>query len=177
MEYMEHEFHQVDVLDDKGEIIGQKPRREIDKTSDIFHGVYVLLITPNKELVLDLIPLREDLPNLYANQYGPTMATIRRSQEMSRAAAKRGVSRELFIDDTEPELIGEAMERLSDGRWHFMSTYILRSEKPDAFSQIDIQRLEAMTKDEFQELLEAEPEKVAPTMQLIWQKYPNRLAL
>jgi hypothetical protein len=145
---MEHEFQLVDILDEKGTVIGQKPRREIDKAKDIHHTVFVLLITPDKKVVLGQIPAREDLPNLYANQYGNTMATIRRSKEPAKAAAVRGISRELFIDETEPELIGEGMEEFDDGIKQFISVFMIGSEMPDAFSLTDIKQLRPMSRAE-----------------------------
>lgn len=174
---MEHEFRSVDVLNNNGDIIGQKPRREIDPDHDIYHGVYVLLVTPGQELVLSTIPLREDLPNRHANCWGTTMATIRRHGETSKQAAQRGISRELFIDDTEPELLGETFERIAGSPPQLISVYLLRSEAPDAYSQLDIQQLKPVSRQDFQTLLEQRPEDLSPITRLAWQYYNKQLAL
>jgi hypothetical protein len=174
---MEHEFQLVDVLNASGKVIGQKPRREIDKTKDIHHTVFVLLITPNKRAVLGQIPAREDLPNLYANQYGSTMATIRRNNESATQAAVRGISRELFIDDTKPELIGEGMEEFDNGRRQMVSVFVLQSEMPDEFSVTDIKQLRPMSLAEIDTKLSRKPEQFAPTLRLIWKKYKEKIPI
>jgi isopentenyldiphosphate isomerase len=168
---MEHEFHLVDILNAKGEVIGQKPRRELDKSRDIHHTAFVLLITPAQKAVLGLIPAREDLPNLYANQYGTTIATVRRHDEDIEQAARRGVSRELFVDDVQPELIGESMEEFEGGRKQIVSFFTLESEMPDEFSLTDVQQLRPMSRAEIETKLERKPSQFAPTFRRIWEKY------
>ena len=68
----------VELIDHTGRATGAKPRSQIDKTRDVYHGVYVLLMTPTRELVLSEIPERSDLPNLYVHKLGVTAATMRR---------------------------------------------------------------------------------------------------
>lgn len=166
----------VDVLNENGEVIGQKQRREINKAKDIHHTIFVLLITPDKHLLLGQIPAREDLPNLYANLYGSTIATIRRSDENSAEAAVRGVARELFIDDPDLELIGEGMEQF-DGIKQSVSVFVLRSEAPDEFSLIDVKELKPMKRRGIEAWIRDKPGKLAPSFRMIWEKYGKKLPL
>lgn len=172
---MEHATYQVDILDRHGKVIGTKCRKDINKEVDIYHAVYVMVVTPNKELLLGIIPVREDLLNLYANQYGATMATIRRSGESALEAAQRGLARELFIDDAKPVCLGEAMEQTDDGRRVLASFCYLEAAAPDSYSVIDIGKLESMSRAKFAGLLEVRPERVAPTLRLMWRKYADKL--
>src|SRR5687767_9977733 len=75
---MQHDFYPVDILDRNGETVGTKLRKDIDKLRDIFHAIHVLLITPQGEVVMSIIPFREDLPNVYSGKLGTTVATVRR---------------------------------------------------------------------------------------------------
>jgi hypothetical protein len=61
-----HEDQLVDIVTIGGDVVGQKPRKAIDKMHDIYHGVYVIVQTPDGMLLLSTIPRRNDLPNLYA---------------------------------------------------------------------------------------------------------------
>ncbi|MBL8160160.1 hypothetical protein JNJ66_06930 [Candidatus Saccharibacteria bacterium] len=174
---MEHGTYQVDVLDGKGSVIGSKARRDINKEADIYHAIYVFIITPERELLLSVIPPREDLPNLYVRQYGATMATIRRSGETAHDAAVRGISRELFIDDAEPVLVSQGMEQTDDGRRVLASVFYMEGPVPDSYSVIDIGQLESMSRAKLDGLLSVRPERVSPTLRLLWKKYSSKLPL
>jgi len=96
---MQHDFCQVDVLDMKGDIIGSKQRKDLDKLTDVFHSLHILLITPLGEVIMSMIPVREDLPNVYGGKLGTTVSTVKRTGESPDEGARRAISRELFIDD------------------------------------------------------------------------------
>ncbi len=174
---MEHAEHLVDVLDANGNVTHHKARREIDKSKDIYHTIHVLLITPEKDILLSVIPTREDLPNLYSSHYGTTLATIRRHGETSDEAAVRALSRELFIDEVQPIKLGELFETLSDGHKSLMTVYYFQSEIPDAYSIVDIGSLVAMTPKEIDVLVETCSEDLAPNFKVLWQKYRTKLPL
>ncbi|MGH7196939.1 MAG: hypothetical protein ACREGJ_04230 [Candidatus Saccharimonadales bacterium] len=172
---MEHTAHLVDILDKEGVVVGQKPRRDVDKLHNIYHTIHVLLITPRGELVLGVIPPREDLLNLYARQIGSPMATIRRTQETALEAAKRGLARELFIDHAAPTLLGEKMYKLPDGRYNYMSVFYLVGEAPSVYSILDIDTLVVTTSREFRNMATHQTDEIAPSMHAIWSDYHAKL--
>jgi hypothetical protein len=177
---MEHAAHQVDILDINGKIVGSKLRREINKARDIYHVIFVLLVTPKGEIVLSVIPPREDLPNLYTRQLGATMATIRRSHETAHEAALRGVQRELFIDEIQEadlHLLGEQMLELPEGIHTFASAYYLIGDAPATYSVIDIDTLVVVTPQQIRSLIMNHPDEVAPTLNLIWSSYNSSLPI
>jgi len=174
---MEHSAHLVDILDGSGTIIGQKPRKDIQKQSDIYHAVYGLLITPEGKIVISNIRNRKDLPNLYAKQIGVPIATIRRTGESALQAAGRSWARELFIDDPELHTLGEGMASLSDGRKGFISVYYAVGNAPEIFSSTDIDELITMSPSDLRSKLLSQPGAFAPTFRYIWQKYSHRLPL
>lgn len=174
---MEHSAHYVDVLDRTGAIVSQKRRLDIDKSLDIYHSVYIMLITPRGELVLSTIPVREDLPNFYAQRLGSTAATIRRSEETADEAADRCMARELFIDQMPLKLLGERMYDLPDERHNYMSFYCGVAEAPQSYSLMDIEGFVVMTPKELDRIIEFHPEKVADTLIALWADYRQKLPL
>lgn len=174
---MQHDFHPVDVLDEKGNIIGQKRRIDINKLQDIFHTTHVLLITPKGEVVMSIIPLREDLPNVYANLLGTTVATIRRTGETPLQAAKRSVSRELFIDEMPLTLLGEQFEELPPKKKNLFTVYYGVSDVPESYSLLDIDGLIVMTPKEIDRMLEKEPESFAYSFIRVWELFRSKLPI
>lgn len=164
-------MHLVDILDPDGAIVGVKRRIDIKKPQDIYHTIHVILITPRGEIVLSDIPLREDLPNLYAMKKGTTVATIRRTNENATAAAERCVSRELFIDHMRLTLLGERMYQMPTQRYNFMTTYYGISEPPESYSLIDIAGLEVVTPKELDAMIERAPDTVAESLTAVWHEY------
>lgn len=173
---MEHAAYQVDVLDEEGGIVGSKKRQDIDKTTDIFHVIYVVLVTPEGQLVLTPIPKRKDLPNLFVGQLSPPVATIRRTGEKSEAAAYRAVGRELFIDDPELEFLGEAMMEFGDVK-RFVSVFTLIGEPPHVYSKTDIDKLVIISPRELAKRIRETPEEFAPPLLAIWEKWQERLPI
>lgn len=174
---MEHSAHLVDVLDDAGNIIAQKRRKDIQKESDIYHAVYGLLITPDGKVIISTIRNRTDLPNLYAEQIGAPVATIRRAEETAEQAASRSWARELFIDNPELHLLGEGMATLPDGRKSFISAFYAVGEAPDIFSSTDIDELTAISATNLRSKILNQPGAFAPTFRHIWQQYAQKLPL
>lgn len=174
---MQHDFYPVDILDSKGNIVGQKRRIDIDKSKDIFHSTHVLLVTPKGEVVMSIIPLREDLPNVYAGKLGTTVATIRRSGETPLEAATRSVSRELFIDKMPLVLLGEALEPLPPKPLNLFTVYCGVSEVPESYSLLDIDGLIVMAPREIDTMLESEPESFAYSFIKIWELYRDKLPI
>ena len=170
-----HDNYLVSILDSAGKIIGQKKRAEIDKLHDIYHGVFIFLITPLGELIITKIPSRKDLPNLYAGKFGVPVATILRSHETSLQAAKRALKRELYIDAT-PTYIGEGMRTFGDGSTTYATSYYLVVEDvPAHFSVIDIGAPKATSAHELIKDLVMHPDRYAPTLKEAWSEWHARL--
>lgn len=171
---MEHAAYYVDILDESGRVVGKKLRRDIDKLKDTHHSVHVLLVTPEGELVLGFIPLREDLPNLYPRRLGTTVATIRRTGETAQKAAVRALARELFIEDGEVVLLGEKMFKLPE-RLSYITAYYLVGEPPPTYSVLDIDTLAVVTTHELKDTIKRRPADVAPTLTAIWEEFGHKL--
>lgn len=169
-----HEDYLVDLVDEQGRVTGQKRRKDINKTTDLYHGIYVLIITPSGQLVLSKIPTRNDLPNLYANSWGTTLATMRRSNETASAAALRALATETFIQ-LEPDglrHIGDHFVTLAPGRAAYISVYFVSHDMPLTFNTKDIEDIKAVSPEQLTTML---AESVTPTLAFIWNKYASAL--
>jgi hypothetical protein len=177
LKYMEHDAHLVDILDRTGAIVSSKRRIDINKPRDIYHTVHIILVTPRGEVVMSTIPVREDLPNLYAQRLGTTTATIRRTDETPDEAADRCMMRELFIDHMPLKLLGQGMYHLPQDRHNYMSVFYGISEAPHNYSLIDIGGFVVMTPREIDHLVKNHPDKLADTFIAVWHDFRKKLPL
>lgn len=167
---MDHGDYYIDLLNQRGEIIGRKPRREVDKQRDIYHAVHILLITPAGNWILAAIPSRRDLPNLYTGLWGTAAATILRSREGTLAAAQRALKNELHIADGRLELLGST-PFAHNGVQRHVTAYYLVHEPPRTYSTADAQELTALKPLGLEQLVRDEPDRFAPTFLHLWQAY------
>ena len=172
---MDHASFLVDILDNSGNIIGSKLRGDIDKSSEIYNGVFVIVKTSENELVLASIPARTDLPNLYTGLLGATAATIRRQHETSSQAATRAAKNELGLADATLAFLGEGMAELSNGKHSFISVFVASSDMPQNYSKEDVGELKKFSQYDFENIMQTSPQTIAPTLQYIWQKYSSAL--
>ena len=173
---MEHGSQLVDLVDENGVVVGSKPRRDIDKNRDLYHVIYVMLVTPEGELVLSRIPERSDLPNLYSGKLGAPAATIRRSGESPMTAAQRAVARELYIDDAAVVPVGGGLFS-TDNRQTYVSVYYVVARAPEVYSATDIADLVTVSPRDFRATVEHHSDELAPTLVELWARYEKRLPL
>jgi hypothetical protein len=158
----------VDVLDHSGRVIGQKRRQDIDKRVDIFHSVHVVLVTPEGEAVLSIIPERDDLPNLYANLLGTTMATIRRYDETAEEAVRRGLDTELLIGDAKLTQVRDGMITLSDGRPVWLTAFVMTADRPELYQNLHVGELLLIEPEGVDVAMVVHSDRFAPTLKAIW---------
>jgi len=168
---MKHAAYEVDLVNEQGLPIGTKTRQEIQKATDLYHTIFVLLNTPEGRLLLTEIPERTDLPNMYPGLLGVTVATIRRHLETPDQAASRAVAKEVYIEDLPLTKMGDHYTELPDGRRQYISLYSGVHAMPEEYSHTDISNLQAFTPDEITKNLATEPQRFAPAFVDIWQRY------
>lgn len=174
---MEHANHLVDIVNKQGKVVGHKRRRDIDKSSDLYHSVLTLLITPEGEVILSTIPERKDLPNRYVGRLGVPVATIRRNEETADEAALRSLGRELFIDEPEVYHLGDRLQTYEDGHQTYVSAYYLITPPLQTYSKTDITDMMVLGLADFQTRLDSEPERFAPTLRALWNAYRHELPI
>jgi len=159
----------VDILNDTGEIVTNKLRKDIVKGVDIYHAVYGVIITPEGHVAVSLIAQKEDLPNLHAGSYGFTAATIRRSSETGAEAMKRAILNELNLN-TEPELFSELLEDV-DGTKRLVGTYLIKSNIPTEYNHREIEKIVSFEPNQFSQEINMHPEKFTPLLKKFWAEY------
>lgn len=175
---MQHDFYPVDLLDRDGNVIGSKPRKDVDKLTDIFHAIHIILITPLGEVVMSIIPVREDLPNVYAGKLGTTVATIKRTNETDDEGAARAVSRELFIDEMPlTKVATKFYDHMPPKPACKFSVYYGISDVPESYSIVDIDGLIVLTPKEIDERIDSDPHSFAYSFLKIWKDYRDKLPL
>jgi hypothetical protein len=172
---IEHQDHLINIIDESGKAIGQKCRKDIDKSIDLYCGVYTLVITAQKELVVSTIPERSDLPNIYTGKLGVTAATMRRQSETTYEAALRVLRHEVGISQPKPIRLGDACTVLSDGRKAYICAYYTIHDAPIAYNKKDITSISLMTAGELETKILTGHATVAPTLCFIWEKYRRQL--
>jgi hypothetical protein len=168
---MRHADYLIDLVDRQGKVAGQKQRKDIDKSTDLYHGIYVLVITPDRQLVVSKIPQRTDLPNLYANRLGVTVATMRRHGETAEEAARRALADEALIVGATPDPKGNHMVDFPDGRTAYMSVFFLVHPVPQTINPINIQEIIPLSSAELKSLLNENSDSIAPTLAFICKSY------
>jgi 8-oxo-dGTP pyrophosphatase MutT (NUDIX family) len=168
---MDHAAQLVDLVDEHGSMVSTKIRKDIQKATDLFHTILVLVVTPDGQIVLSKIPARSDLPNLYAHSLGATAATIRRHGESAEAAAIRAAQQELRIIGPKPEKLGESFEVFTDGSRKYMTLFRVANVAPVDFSRTDIESLQLLSRDELLEHIQTQPDLFAPTFLRMWKRH------
>lgn len=170
-----HENYNVDILNPSGLPIGVKRRKDVDKTKDILHVVYVFIVTPEGKLVLSRIPRDPAKKNLFAGKLGVTVASIIRHGETHDVAAKRAVKRELGITKPDLAYLGETLESFSGTPKRLIAAYACTAKEsqlhPDpAFTD----ELVALSSRELDRLVEKRKE-LAPTLLVFWDRYSEEI--
>ncbi len=165
--------YNVDILDTNGVKIAEKLRKNIVKGQDIYHAVYIVLITKEGSVILNKIAARQDMPNLHAGSFGCSAATIKRSGESGAEAAHRALENELSVDQN-PELIFEKFIEI-DGTHRLIGLYRVTSDMPTSYNREDIEELVSVSPKEFQATLSDSPQKITPVLKMFWDEYGDKL--
>jgi len=158
----------VDILDTSGQKSGKKLRKDIVKGKDIYHAVYVVVLSPEGKIILNKIAAREDMPNLHAGSYGCTAATIKRTGESGAEAAQRALKNELGIKQS-PELLLEDFIEIDD-TYRLVGLYTVTAPMPDSYNREDIEELVMLSPEEFEQTLQSTPQKITPMLRMFWDK-------
>ncbi|MCR4311662.1 MAG: NUDIX domain-containing protein [Candidatus Uhrbacteria bacterium] len=166
-----HEDYEVEILDGHGKPIAVKRRKDIDKTKDILHVVYIFVVTPEGKLILSRIPRDPTKKNLFAGKLGVTVATIIRHEEKHRDAAKRAAKRELGLKKPDLTFLGETLEIITGVPKRLIAAYVCTASEKDIKPNRELSdELIAVTGKELDRLIEKRKE-LAPTLLVFWDKY------
>lgn len=169
-----HGDHEVDILDDHGNVIRVKPRKDVDKTRDILHVVYSFVVTPEGKLILSRIPRDPAKNNLFPGKLAVTAATILRHNEHHLDAAKRSLAKEVGIAEPDLQFLGETMESFHNIPKRLISAYICTATEDELKpNPEDVEELIPVTRAELERLLDKN--ELAPTLLTLWDRYSEDL--
>ncbi len=165
----------VDCYDRTGQVIGTKPRADIDRRRDIVPTAYVLVVTRASEMLLARIAEHGDHPRLYTGLLGCPAATMIRHGESADAAAQRALEHDLGITDAVPRFLGKEMAELPDGVVRLIHGFLvtgINAISPTAGEGSVIQR---MTRSALEHALH-QRSAFAPTFLALWDRYSDRVS-
>ena len=166
--------HEVDILDDHGNVIGVKAHKDVDKSREILHVVYSFVVTPDGRLLLSRIPRDPAKKNLFPGKLGVTVATVLRHDEHHLDAAKRSLAKEIGITNPDLQFLGETMEAFHNCPKRLISAYICTANESDIKPNLeDVEQLIPVTRAELEELLDRN--EFAPTLLTLWDRYSEEL--
>lgn len=164
----------IDILDEKGNVIGQKKRKDVDRYHDILPAAHVLVFTPQKEIVLVGIAQNQDQKRQYIGKLGNSAATFIRHGETEQDAALRALKNDLNINNVQISLLGKRFCTLPDGIRRLVTTFVCEYAGPFTFNPNEVLDLHTFSRKEIGKELSNE-QNFAPSFLGTWQEYQSKL--
>lgn len=168
MNEIDHAHHLVDLVDEQGHPVAVKKRIEIDKQTDLYHAIFIHLVTPDQNFILAQISVDKKLPNIYAGRLGFPMATIRRHNESIQDAAKRCLTIECQLSDAAPIHMVTKYFQTSDGHRSYASLFTIKIPVDIGTINKARQDLLAFSRSECQLHIEQCPHTLTPHFIEFW---------
>lgn len=172
---LSHEEYDVDLLNEQGQVIGTKKRREVNKQTDILHGVYVLVFSPAGKLILSRIPQAPEKGKLYGGRLGGTAATVVRHDEPRDVAARRVLATELFVDYADLTFLGQTFHFYEDGVRRLVSVYYCVHKEALMKNPEEQDDLVPMTREEVALAVASSPHQFSQPFLGIWHDHADQL--
>lgn len=168
-------FHLVDILNEQGQVIGQKRRSEIDRFADILHSAFVLLVTSKARIMIVKIADGSVPKNPFAGLWGCSAATFVRSGEAAITAAERSLYSDLGIMG---ELIplSEEMVVWPNGMKRKASVFTCQYDKDDFVPRKEaVETWKQMTQSSIENAMRLNPQEFAPSFVSFYESHHRRL--
>ncbi len=171
-----HEHFEVVLINEKGEIVGSKPRVEINKRKDLFWTVYIFLFDEDNNLGLSVISSDNNkLPNLYAGKFGITTASIVRKDEMIQDTATRSLRNELGLKNIALSHIGDTLDQIGEQSLRKMSVFAGKLKKNEMnINKHFVEDIKFVSLSDIQETL-ADNDAFAASFIYLWGKYKDQI--
>jgi hypothetical protein len=154
----------IALVDEGGHTIAHKPRATLAAT-DIYHSVFVLLLTPHKQIVLSYVP--SDNPAV--DRFSATTTGIRYADETADQTAHRA----LGATGTRLHHLGDQFFMLQPDRKTYASVYYFIGDLPHPHSN----GWAALDRTLLQDRLKEGTAALTPAMQAVWNHYAHLLPL
>lgn len=144
---------EVTLVNEGGGIIGHKPRSMLQKT-DVVHSVFVLVVTPQRQLVLSKVS--------GGRLSATAVALCQRDEQAPHAATRAILPRHIALHH-----LGDQLYRPPNDRAIYISAFygVAPAEPHDSYELLNAAELAERTTD------------LTPALQFIWQSYRHLLPL
>lgn len=159
----------VDIFDEQGNPIGTKPYTEVDRKTDVLHCVQTLLLSPGRQIALNVLPAKSP----WAGRLGTTVGTIVRSGEATEVAAARGLRKELGIEEPNLRYLGKSFEIMENGVKRWLSAYVCLHQGEISLNPED-GALKLLSKEEFLAALGGDRTQFSPSFLALYEKYHSQ---
>ncbi len=164
----------INILDEAGNSIGQKKREDIDRYHDILPATHVIVLTPQKEIVLVGIAQHADQKRTWIGKLGNSAATFIRSGEKDEEAALRALKNDLNISDVQLTFLGKKLYNLPEGIRRWVSTFVCEFAGPFTFNPNEVLDLHSFSREDLAKELKNQ-QNFAPTFLAMWEDYQSKL--
>jgi isopentenyl-diphosphate delta-isomerase type 1 len=160
-----------DVVNERDERIGQRPRSEVHRLGLRHRAVHVLVFNRHGELFLQKRSLTKDC---FPGTWDSSASGHLDCGEAYESCAIREVREELGLELSEvPETLFKLPATAETG-WEFVWVYRCNAEGPFRLHPEEIERGEWCTTDRLEEWLRTRPEEFASAFRLVWTEYRRR---
>jgi len=144
---------EVALVNEGGGLLGHKPRSMLQKT-DVVHGVFVLIATPRRQLVLGKVG---------GTRLSASAVTLCARDEDAPTAASRAI----LPRHLELHHLGDQLYRPPNGRAIYISAFygVTRPGPHESYELLDTAQLAARQPD------------FTPALQFVWQSYRHLLPI
>lgn len=154
-----------DVVNERDEVVGRLPRREVHARKLLHRAVHILVFDPHGRVFLQKRSMKKDLcPGLWDSSCSGHLD----SGEDYDVAAVRELGEELGLKVAEPPVRWFRIEACEDTGWEFCWIYRLRSGGPFVLHPDEIEGGEWLSPAEVDRKLAEKPEEYCPAFKLIW---------
>lgn len=172
MENMSEEF--FDVVNERDEVIGRAPRREVHARGLLHRAIHVLVFNARGEVFLQKRSLTKDTaPGLWDSS---TSGHVDAGEDYDPCAVRELREEIGLVVATGPERILRIAACAETG-WEFVWVYQCASEGPFTLHPEEIERGDWLAPERVSRWLVEQPGEFASSFQLIWERYVNAKGL
>ena len=172
MEPMTEEF--FDVVNERDEVIGRAPRREVHARDLLHRAIHVLVVNARGEVFLQKRSQTKDTaPGLWDSS---TSGHVDAGEDYD-ACAVRELREEIGLVVTTCPERAMRIAACAETGWEFVWVYQCESEGPFTLHPEEIERGDWFTPEHITRWVAGQPGEFASSFQLIWQRYVNAKGL
>jgi len=162
-----------DVVNERDEVVGRAPRREVHARGLLHRAVHVLVCNAHGQLFLQKRSMLKDMsPGLWDSSASGHLD----SGEDYDACAVREVREEIGLRLANPPARCFKLNACAETGQEFVWVYRLHHEGPFTLHPDEIERGDWFTPEQVADWLAEKPQEFAPAFRLIWRHFVNHYA-